>query len=220
MGPGNRGPPGQSGPPGGFQGPPGPPGPPGPSGPGGSNAQSSTTNECLSNNGGCQQLCVDTFESYYCACASGYKILNDPNALNNCPGGATGGYVKCEPTCCYGDICFCTYSGTYQRINGTSCTDVNECEDNNGFCDGTCNNQDGSYSCSCPQGYQLGRNGRECDDVDECLQGVNCPSGSICINTIGAYHCINGFFAAAQTEDIAAAAGTASATLSTNAVLG
>jgi len=130
--------------------------------------------------------------------------------------------VKCEPTCCYGDICFCTYSGTYQRINGTSCTDVNECEDNNGFCDGTCNNQDGSYSCSCPQGYQLGRNGRECDDVDECLQGVNCPSGSICINTIGAYHCINGFFAAAQTseEDIAAAAGTASATLSTNAVLG
>lgn len=144
--------------------------------------------------------------------------MNNANDLNNCPGGATGGYVKCEPTCCYGTICFCTYYGDYRRINGTSCTDVNECEDNNGFCDGTCTNQDGSYSCSCPQGYQLGRNGRECDDVDECLQGVSCPSNSICINTLGGYHCVNGLFAAAQTG-AEVVAGTTTG-LTTNAVLG
>ena len=35
-------------------------------------------NECLTNNGGCQQYCVDTYDSYFCGCLRGYQILNTP----------------------------------------------------------------------------------------------------------------------------------------------
>ena len=34
-------------------------------------------NECLSGNGGCQQVCVNTNGSYYCDCQTGYKLKSD-----------------------------------------------------------------------------------------------------------------------------------------------
>jgi hypothetical protein len=40
-------------------------------------------NECKTNNGNCNQLCVDTYDSYYCACNTGYQIVNTPFT---CPG--------------------------------------------------------------------------------------------------------------------------------------
>jgi len=116
-------------------------------------------------------------------------------------------------------MCYCTAFGGYQRINGSQCIDVNECEEDNGFCDSTCTNTDGSYFCSCPSGYQLGENGRECNDVDECLTGQSCGSGLLCINTLGAYHCVNGLFASALT-DPGVSTVAASTALSTNAILG
>ena len=30
--------------------------------------------ECRTNNGGCSQVCVDTCDSYYCACSKGYQL--------------------------------------------------------------------------------------------------------------------------------------------------
>ena len=48
-------------------------------------------NECLTNNAGCQQICVDTFDSYYCMCRPGYRI--QPTNFN-CPGQTvTGPYT-------------------------------------------------------------------------------------------------------------------------------
>ena len=41
--------------------------------------------------------------------------------------------------------------------------DVNECEIGNGGCEGSCENIDGSYYCTCPDGFGLGPNGHECD---------------------------------------------------------
>ena len=40
--------------------------------------------------------------------------------------------------------------------------DVNECTDNNGDCEQICVNNEGSYSCSCKNGYSLNSNGRNC----------------------------------------------------------
>jgi len=31
-------------------------------------------NECKYNNGGCSQICVDTYDSYYCTCRAGYEL--------------------------------------------------------------------------------------------------------------------------------------------------
>ena len=40
---------------------------------------------------------------------------------------------------------------------------MNECEDgNNGGCDHMCNNYDGGFNCSCDNGYDLSKNGKDC----------------------------------------------------------
>ena len=44
-------------------------------------------NECVVRNGGCQQHCVDTYDSYYCVCYKGYKIFNQQSDLQRCPPG-------------------------------------------------------------------------------------------------------------------------------------
>ena len=48
--------------------------------------------ECANNNGGCQQGCINTYDSYYCVCNDGYQVLNDAAAqqrLLSCPGGGS-----------------------------------------------------------------------------------------------------------------------------------
>ncbi|XP_063792751.1 hemicentin-2 [Pseudophryne corroboree] len=70
------------------------------------------------------------------------------------------------------------------------CTDVNEC-DLRQPCSHTCHNNLGSFSCSCPAGYGLGVDNRNCRDLDECKMGTyQCPSGLECINTAGSYRCL------------------------------
>lgn len=39
-------------------------------------------NECLFNNGGCSQLCIDLPHTFRCACRDGYKLINN----NTCDG--------------------------------------------------------------------------------------------------------------------------------------
>ena len=43
-----------------------------------------------------------------------------------------------------------------------SCVDVDECNLDNGECDHTCTNTDGSFFCSCDAGYLLTEDGRIC----------------------------------------------------------
>ena len=41
--------------------------------------------------------------------------------------------------------------------------DINECGQNNGGCEHICNNTDGSFFCTCGDGYILNDDGRQCD---------------------------------------------------------
>ena len=43
------------------------------------------------------------------------------------------------------------------------CTDVNECDTENGGCNQTCTNIHGSFLCSCGTGYTLAEDDLGCD---------------------------------------------------------
>ncbi|KAI0235484.1 hypothetical protein LSAT2_013992 [Lamellibrachia satsuma] len=83
------------------------------------------------------------------------------------------------------------FDDTTKRCEWTSHTclcqknDVNECLSNPCHNDGTCNDNIGSYSCTCTKGYI----GTTCsEDVNECLSNP-CHHHGTCHNGIGRYSC-------------------------------
>ncbi|XP_048863057.1 fibulin-1-like isoform X1 [Brienomyrus brachyistius] len=49
----------------------------------------------------------------------------------------------------------------------------------------------GNGTCGCRKGYKLKADGRNCEDINECLLGShNCLPGERCINTAGHYRCL------------------------------
>merc|ERR1712047_173757 len=89
-----------------------------------------------------------------------------------------------------GTICLCTLDECdIQPLNGTTCTNVDECAEENGGCQHTCVDTDGSYSCTCPAGFTLSPDGVSCEDVNECQ--LNPCGATTCINTYGSYSCIS-----------------------------
>ena len=59
-------------------------------------------------------------------------------------------------------LCYCKVNGDVVPMNGTLCTDLNECDINNGGCDQICENTAGSFRCSCRPGYNESQNGASC----------------------------------------------------------
>ncbi|TSX85963.1 Multiple epidermal growth factor-like domains protein 6 [Bagarius yarrelli] len=66
--------------------------------------------------------------------------------------------------------------------------DVNECENSNGGCEGTCCNTIGSFYCKCPEGSTLGPDAKTCHDTDECDTKASCCQHD-CRNYPGGYEC-------------------------------
>ncbi|XP_029295180.1 LOW QUALITY PROTEIN: hemicentin-1 [Cottoperca gobio] len=78
----------------------------------------------------------------------------------------------------------------YTNRDGT-CVDVDECLLRKP-CQHECRNTIGSFQCMCPPGYQLLPNGKNCKDIDECVeQGIQCGHNQMCFNTRGGYQCLD-----------------------------
>ena len=86
----------------------------------------------------------------------------------------TPGYTSCPPG--------------YQQAYGKKCKDINECNVNNGGCNHTCINYDGSYYCTCNPGYRLSNNYHTCMDINECAWD-NGGCDQKCINEPGSFSC-------------------------------
>ncbi|XP_061686137.1 low-density lipoprotein receptor [Syngnathoides biaculeatus] len=65
--------------------------------------------------------------------------------------------------------------------------DKNECSIGNGGCSHDCVDHKLGYSCSCPPGYGLKADERNCEDVDECAEPDVCSQ--LCVNEPGGYKC-------------------------------
>ncbi|XP_070542305.1 uncharacterized protein [Ptychodera flava] len=80
----------------------------------------------------------------------------------------------------------CTNNGWSYDI--PECSDIDECSSNNGNCGQTCVNEDGSYHCTCSNGYELNNDGLACDDIDECSVD-NGGCNQTCVNIDGSFSC-------------------------------
>jgi outer membrane protein assembly factor BamB len=149
------------------------------------------TNECATNNGGCdvRTTCTNTVGSRTCgACPAGYTGNGDSGCtdINECAtknGGCdllttctnTSGSFSCG-------ACPAGYSGT----GATHCTDINECL--NVPCGvGTCTNTAGSYTCSCPAEYTA--SGGTCAWTPCTVNNGGCDALTTCTNTPGGAQC-------------------------------
>ncbi|KAH9523906.1 hypothetical protein Btru_047379 [Bulinus truncatus] len=82
------------------------------------------------------------------------------------------------------DSCECR-SG-FQNVSG-QCQDINECDTVLNTCSHDCINIDGSFNCSCAEGFDV-TDFDKCQDIDECaLKRSSCEH--YCTNTIGNYRC-------------------------------
>ena len=93
----------------------------------------SDINECQSNNGNCDQMCVNTIGSYMCNCSEGYLLSED---LTTCDGNS--------------DTIMLQIFSSFNFIE-----DIDECTEISGAChpNASCTNTVGNYLCTCSPGY-------------------------------------------------------------------
>ena len=126
------------------------------------NATCNDHNECQ-DAGLCAQVCNNTMGSFTCSCFSGFQLNTDQRTCSPCPDLTYG--VECRERCtCNGRGvschsvrgCVCESGWT-----GLQCQqDVDECQERLDACGGgqVCSNTNGSYICTCHDGYTLNDN--------------------------------------------------------------
>jgi len=169
--------------------------------------------------------CANNDGSYTCDCVEGYidisgdcldidECFEEP--LHECPTDSTcennvGSYV-----------CSCNegYQGTFVDVETFTCDNIDECTEGLGgrrrrsgedACpeNSDCIDSDGSFSCTCHNGYEESADTTECIDNDECLicyEGSTiclCGTNTECTNTEGSFDCdcLDGFELNANAHD-------------------
>ncbi|KAI4882658.1 hypothetical protein NFI96_001503 [Prochilodus magdalenae] len=150
-------------------------------------------NECVEAPGICQNgHCINTDGSFRCECPTGYTLNYsgvDCVDVDECAVGNPCGNGTC--TNVIGSF-ECNCEEGFEPGPMMTCEDVNECGQNPLLCAFRCINTFGGYECSCPSGYTLREDGRMCQDLDECVEGLHdCDTRAMnCKNLIGTFMCV------------------------------
>jgi hypothetical protein len=86
-----------------------------------------------------------------------------------------------------------------------ACIDIDECAQFPCAENASCINNQGSFACTCNQGFNGEPFGLACEDFNECAGNHGCPENSVCANTIGSYSCqaVEGYrMADGKIEDV------------------
>ncbi|KAL9986755.1 hypothetical protein ACROYT_G000945 [Oculina patagonica] len=155
-------------------------------------------NECASNNGYCEHTCKNLYGSHQCKCNDGFTLASNGRTCSDID------ECKMDHDCEH--LCnntlgayFCTCRKGYQLMNDNrTCTDIDECAPRNmteskvigslSACHHICSNVEGSFQCSCRNGYMLMYDKKQCKDIDECQTGQHLCDHN-CHNTDGSYRC-------------------------------
>uniref|UniRef100_A0A8C3TT75 Epidermal growth factor n=1 Tax=Catharus ustulatus TaxID=91951 RepID=A0A8C3TT75_CATUS len=129
------------------------------------------TNPCLYENGGCDQICENSFGIVHCKCHPGFGRTQDGKSCHALDSSnSTAG--TCPVPC--------------------SVSDIDECAVHMDRCNrsvSNCINTEGGYVCECLEGYT--GDGVHCYDIDECKMGSHtCGENMTCTNTEGNFTCL------------------------------
>ncbi|XP_059150312.1 signal peptide, CUB and EGF-like domain-containing protein 1 [Physella acuta] len=161
----------------------------------------------------CEQICDNNVGSYSCLCQQGLYLSD--NRLSCVK--ATDPCINQSLNCSYGcsvdsdskASCFCRRG--YALKDKFKCEDINECLSNgDNFCYNktSCDNTDGSYTCSCPAGSKLDNDARSCIGCRgetwglECNNSCRCGPGADHCDVVTGCVCKSGFTGTYCTADI------------------
>ncbi|KAM3935479.1 epidermal growth factor-like protein 6 isoform 2-T2 [Leptodactylus fuscus] len=156
-----------------------------------------TKTECCygwkrNNKGQCEAICEQGCKHGECVglnkckCFPGFTGNSCSQDLNECGLKPRPCEHRCMNT--HGSYkCYCLNG--YMLMPDGSCSNSRTCAMAN--CQYGCEEVKGEVQCLCPSsGLQLGPDGRNCIDIDECTTGkALCPLNRRCVNTFGSYYC-------------------------------
>ncbi|XP_052809635.1 fibrillin-1-like, partial [Mya arenaria] len=166
-------------------------------------------NECDGKSYPCDHFCKNTQGSYDCMCKDGYFLKEDKRSCEECKQGYFGSNCTSKCLCEMENTASCdTLNGNCYCLNGWAghnCTlDVDECSSESMYTcpeHSLCFNTNGSYGCTCNNGFQKLENGtcKRCDNYHfgyGCLQTCACFENETqfsCGNLDGVCGCKPGF---------------------------
>ncbi|NXF20867.1 MATN2 protein, partial [Rhodinocichla rosea] len=144
---------------------------------------------CVESNHGCEQLCLNTGDSYVCQCSEGFVINEDLKTCSRVDHCALSDH-GCEHLCVNGDrsyTCQC-FEGYRLRNDGKTCKHKDICSSVHHGCEHVCVNADESYICQCYEGFALREDGRTCRSKDIC-KSVNHGCEHVCASAGDSFVC-------------------------------
>ncbi|NWR91700.1 MATN2 protein, partial [Furnarius figulus] len=144
---------------------------------------------CAENNHGCEQLCLNTGDSYVCQCSEGFVINEDLKTCTRVDYCALSDH-GCEHLCVNGDrsyTCQC-FEGYRLRNDGKTCKHKDICSSIHHGCEHVCVNAGESYICQCYEGFALREDGRTCRSKDVC-KSVSHGCEHACVNAGDSFVC-------------------------------